>query len=1121
MIEKNNNTYCSDICDVLLSIIIPVYNGEEFLYDCFESVRKATDNISTEIIIVDDGSDDSSPEFCKRYSKQNSNFYYYRKQNGGVSDARNYGISKAKGEYIAFVDSDDIVLPHMYEMMLESVIEYDPDFVACNVARFDSKRFWPAYLQSISFNRNQFVDYCISDSTDYVYDTIVVNKIIKKSFWDSNGLEFSKGYIFEDMPVSFCLYFKSKKTILIHQVCYLWRSRDVKSVSLTQNKNILSHLSNRTSMLSKMFSYFEKNKVDNDTFNRVKNKTLSLDLMMYINKLPELSDEQQLSCIDLINSFLDSYFLQSDFGLLSIADQQKYCYIKSRDIVNLKKTIMFHKKQYNTIRTSECDGEIVADLPDSIFTVPQRNIASEAVLSNPKIKIDDICKNDNGFSLKCYLYYPRIDINNSKQQTIKANIVEMATGNKTELDISYYNNTALTNQAGFVYDFYNDESACYNYDGTGFEVLIDFSKLSIKGVNSVYYISLEYSNRFTKGVIALNSPNALERKVFEKQAFYNDRRLFILSFDFNNVLIIKALSKINYYDNAADSFINAVKPVYSKNHFVKCTVDNRLIYSKNDLLVTIADTTNFAYVSKCSFDGFKLELTVVSSHSSVDRISSSAVLSFFNEYNLKETIISRSRTSFNNGQGQIIFEIDFEDPAVIDLFSKGYHNLHFSFESTNEYIGLIANAELKVHFDKDIYSLWIFSDENNKLSFLFEKKWRLSENTIDKRRFIRKHIYPKYMKLDVNDNYIVFESNNGSDHSGNPKSFYEFISSNYPNYKCIWVLNDTTIPIEGNAIKVRKRSKEYYYYLAVSKYFVINFEADDTFVKRDEQIVIQTMNGTPFEKVGLDNEVRYKSEKQKKAYMKRNTRWDYIISRGSYSSKNDNRWYGFSGRIIKSGFPTTDVRFEQIKKADLKKRLGLPSEKKIILYISEEHPNMPTVLLSEIERMKNKLSDEYVLITRVPDIDYNVNGNEDDCRFVFDYSQSISIDEYRQITDVLITDYSSASFDFISMNKPVFFYLHDCNIEATKRRIDPEFYNLLKNEALQSIDEVIYSLTNIDEYLKSRKRFFDTIWKKYLTYESEHSSESIFNEVFQNNRVGLLNTIKNAFNNRKNLVKNR
>lgn len=103
-----------------ISIIIPVYNAEDYLARCLDSIFEQS-FASYEVILVDDGSTDSSPLICERYSSTDPRFRTVHKQNGGVGSARNAGMNLAKGEYLMFVDADDALLPDALEMVMENV----------------------------------------------------------------------------------------------------------------------------------------------------------------------------------------------------------------------------------------------------------------------------------------------------------------------------------------------------------------------------------------------------------------------------------------------------------------------------------------------------------------------------------------------------------------------------------------------------------------------------------------------------------------------------------------------------------------------------------------------------------------------------------------------------------------------------------------------------------------------------------------------------------------------------------------------------------------------------------------------------------------------------------------
>ena len=114
----------------MISIVVPVYNVEKYLERCVDSLINQTyENI--EILLIDDGSKDNSGQMCDEYANKDSRITVYHKENGGLSDARNYGMDRAKGEYIIFIDSDDYVEPDMMEFLIGSI--GDCDMATCGV----------------------------------------------------------------------------------------------------------------------------------------------------------------------------------------------------------------------------------------------------------------------------------------------------------------------------------------------------------------------------------------------------------------------------------------------------------------------------------------------------------------------------------------------------------------------------------------------------------------------------------------------------------------------------------------------------------------------------------------------------------------------------------------------------------------------------------------------------------------------------------------------------------------------------------------------------------------------------------------------------------------------------
>ena len=119
----------------LISVVIPAYNAEQFLDETLESVLSQTYE-NWECIIVNDGSTDNTESIAKKWCEKDARFRYFYKENSGASDTRNLGIKKARGEYIAFLDADDLYMPNFLDVCLENLVEKDVDLVAPKMLEF-------------------------------------------------------------------------------------------------------------------------------------------------------------------------------------------------------------------------------------------------------------------------------------------------------------------------------------------------------------------------------------------------------------------------------------------------------------------------------------------------------------------------------------------------------------------------------------------------------------------------------------------------------------------------------------------------------------------------------------------------------------------------------------------------------------------------------------------------------------------------------------------------------------------------------------------------------------------------------------------------------------------------
>lgn len=216
--------------DIKISIIIPIYNSEKYIEKCIESVLAQTIN-ETEVILIDDGSKDCSGEICQKYAEKYPERIIYKQiKNSGAAKARNIGLSMATGEYIGFVDSDDYVVPDMFEKLYEKAVSDDADIVAC--------RFYGVYSDEIRelriehMKKTQYGVSILENSEIIIYgDPFIWNKIFRRSMLNKNNINFDNLKIFEDMEFTYMSYIKANKISLVDEALYYYNRSNEGSVT--------------------------------------------------------------------------------------------------------------------------------------------------------------------------------------------------------------------------------------------------------------------------------------------------------------------------------------------------------------------------------------------------------------------------------------------------------------------------------------------------------------------------------------------------------------------------------------------------------------------------------------------------------------------------------------------------------------------------------------------------------------------------------------------------------------------------------------------------------------------------------------------------------------------------
>lgn len=236
----------------IVSVIIPVYNVEQYLKQCLDSVINQTYK-NLEIILVDDGSTDNSGKICDEYALKDTRIKVIHKDNGGLSDARNTGLKIATGEYITFIDSDDDIELDMVEYLYSVLIKFNCKMSVCTHNVIKNNRTKKSFNLKEDFKLSSFD--CIKkmlyhDGTD----TSAWAKLYKKDLFEN--IMYPKGKLFEDIATTYKLFIKSDEIASGHLAKYNYKIRSNSIVRKSFTKAKLDLIENTDNMAKDVLAIF-------------------------------------------------------------------------------------------------------------------------------------------------------------------------------------------------------------------------------------------------------------------------------------------------------------------------------------------------------------------------------------------------------------------------------------------------------------------------------------------------------------------------------------------------------------------------------------------------------------------------------------------------------------------------------------------------------------------------------------------------------------------------------------------------------------------------------------------------------------------------------------------------
>lgn len=478
-----------------ISIIIPIYNVETYLGACLDSVKEMGKQLQIEILLIDDGSTDNSSVIAKEYADKYPHFYYHRQENRGLSCARNYGASLAKGKYLMFVDSDDTIDAKVYVRMFHAAQKNQTELTICDVVRLkDEKIISSARFLYLFHNLDKSVTH-LTKHTGMIYDTPAWNKLILRSFYEKHQFAFPEEYYYEDAPWSIALHYYANAVTVLNEVGYYWRVRTEGAPSITQLRGEKKNLCDLLEMLERRFVFAK-------TY--IKNKKIQLELEQEIGRLSfvgymklfeTMDKDKSREYLELIARFIEKWMSKEGYERLPVINQQLMQSILERDIEKLIRVYRSKREIYKTASILDAKKEYRIDPPGC--------------------RVDAIHIDKNGWVLDCHLYYRKV-IGFEKGQKVQAFLYHIVSGKKIKVPTKSIECRWLT----------EDQAT------TGFQIKLDFEKIEKKKLEEGFYkILVVYRNAVMAGKRILDGIREGEKKAIIDYSFQGRKKQIKSSID--------------------------------------------------------------------------------------------------------------------------------------------------------------------------------------------------------------------------------------------------------------------------------------------------------------------------------------------------------------------------------------------------------------------------------------------------------------------------------------------------------------------------------------------------------------------------------------------------------------
>jgi CDP-glycerol glycerophosphotransferase len=973
-----------------ISVVVPIYNVERYLSACLDSIAGQTVD-DFEVVMVNDGSTDGSAELAGEYARRDQRFRLVHQENAGLSAARNTGIEAAVGEFMAFLDSDDVLPPNAYELLLGALDETGSDFATGNVHRLTRWGTSQSVFLAKTFARTQLKTH-VTRFRPLIADRIAWNKLWRRSFWDRHGYRFPEGRLHEDIPVVVPAQFAARSVDVIADPVYYWRIREGGELSITQRRLEQRTLLDRMAAVEQVSRHLD----EHGPFRAKRWYDESLvadDLRLHLNVLDVADDDYRELFLERVNAFLDGSSKRI-YDRLPAIDRLKWHLVRRRLMPELLEVLRFQKESLAGSAPVRIRGRWYGDYPfrgDSRLRIP----ASVYRLKNADLPgvahLEELRRDGDRLAIRGFAYVNGIGAPSEGSQRVSVSALRPGRLRRVRLRIAPLrldtkavrrpDATAISRQP--VSDL----------EWSGFEATLDPRALRRRGKwhpgSWELYVAVSAGGirrRRARFVIDVARPlRAVDLSVAP------DAVVGAVPTDADGVNIDVRTERATIRgarlaEGGALELAGEVRPAPGP----KARLEAR---RRGDLVKRRIPLGGPASQAQAD-EGIAWDLQVIAGGRRIPVLLADAAEGL--SWNTGEREVALARNLGGDAAlversprpvltragwtGAGVLELEGElaaGPVAAELvlceeeraeehaFELERDGDRFTSRPTPARVGSLAGP---LPLSEGTWRLYVRAagaalvplivapeliDRMPFSTVVDHKPFRLGatqdgcaalvvlrdldddERGQYHQRRLLASAYGARRGEPLRD-AVVFTSYRGRQYSDNPRAIHEELVRRNAPLDHYWVVRDQACRVPGSATALREGSREHYELMARARYFVANDHFPDWFTRRDDQVCVQTWHGTPLKRMGLDMATMRRATKRYRARWSRQVaNWQYVLSPNRFSTPVLRRSYAIEGELLELGYPRADALAGTDRDAlseRLRARLGLPAGKRVVLY---------------------------------------------------------------------------------------------------------------------------------------------------------------------------------------------